>query len=167
MRFNRSGAALAAPLRFLGCARSEEVNISIKRLVGFLKRLRLMPVDALSLQNGEKVFCHCIVVRSAADSHIYEPADQDLPTSYGGGFLTNGHIFLPLRTVFQISLNISVPQPFPDPSVTVYFYFCLHILSVYCRKSRSNSTSIFNRLFSYLNSCSVLAGLRLCCFGML
>ena len=36
----------------------------------------------------------------------------------------------------------------------------LHILSVNCIKSRSSSFSIFNRLFSYLYSCKVRAGLR-------
>ena len=38
------------------------------------------------------------------------------------------------------------------------FYACPHFLSVSERKSRNNSFSIFNRLFSYLYSCSVLAG---------
>ncbi len=42
-----------------------------------------------------------------------------------------------------------------------------HILSVSERKSRSNSFSIFSLLFSYLYSCSVLAGLRPLNFGML
>ena len=40
-----------------------------------------------------------------------------------------------------------------------------HFLSVDCRKSRSNSFSIRNRLFSYLYSDSVFAGLRPRCFG--
>ena len=44
--------------------------------------------------------------------------------------------------------------------------FWPHFLSTDCRKSRNNSTSIFNRLFSYLYSCSVFAGLRPRCFGM-
>ena len=43
--------------------------------------------------------------------------------------------------------------------------FRSHILSVSERKSRSNSTSIFSRLFSYLYSCNVLAGLRPLLFG--
>lgn len=42
-----------------------------------------------------------------------------------------------------------------------------HILSTHCRKSRSNSFSIFRRLFSYLYSASVLAGLRPRCFGIM
>ena len=46
------------------------------------------------------------------------------------------------------------------------FDFRPHFLSTDCRKSRNNSTSIFNRLFSYLYSCSVFAGLRPRCFGM-
>lgn len=41
-----------------------------------------------------------------------------------------------------------------------------HILSTHCRKSRSNSFSIFRRLFSYLYSANVLAGLRPRCFGI-
>ena len=40
-----------------------------------------------------------------------------------------------------------------------------HILSVSERKSRNNSFSILSRLFSYLYSCNVLAGLRPRCFG--
>ena len=38
------------------------------------------------------------------------------------------------------------------------FYACPHFLSVSERKSRNNSTSICNRLFSYLYSCNVFAG---------
>ena len=44
--------------------------------------------------------------------------------------------------------------------------FVPHILSVSERKSRNNSFSIFSLLFSYLYSCSVLAGLRPLNFGM-
>lgn len=40
-----------------------------------------------------------------------------------------------------------------------------HFLSVDCRKSRNNSTSILSRLFSYLYSCNVFADLRPRCFG--
>ena len=43
--------------------------------------------------------------------------------------------------------------------------FRSRILSVSERKSHNNSTSIFNRLFSYLYSCNVLAGLRFLFFG--
>ena len=46
------------------------------------------------------------------------------------------------------------------------FCLCPHFLSVDCRKSRNNAFSIFKRLFSYLYSCNVLAGLRPRCFGM-
>lgn len=45
------------------------------------------------------------------------------------------------------------------------FYRWLHFLSVSKRKSRINSFSIFNLLFSYLYSCSVFAGLLPRCFG--
>ena len=41
-----------------------------------------------------------------------------------------------------------------------------HFLSVDCRKSRNNSFSIFNRLFSYLYSANVFAGFRPRAFGM-
>ena len=54
--------------------------------------------------------------------------------------------------------------------VTVYhlvFYAGLHSFPVSERKPRNSSTSIFNRLFSYLYSCKVLAGFRPRCFGML
>ena len=44
-------------------------------------------------------------------------------------------------------------------------YLWPHILSTDCRKSRNNSTSILSRLFSYLYSCNVFAGLRPRCFG--
>ena len=43
----------------------------------------------------------------------------------------------------------------------------LHSFPVSKRKSRNNSTSIFNRLFSCLYSCKVLAGFRPRCFGTL
>ena len=46
------------------------------------------------------------------------------------------------------------------------FDFRLHILSVSERKSRNNSFSIFRRLFSYLYSAKVFAGLRPLAFGM-
>ena len=42
----------------------------------------------------------------------------------------------------------------------------LHSFPVSERKSRSNSTSIFNRLFSYLYSCKVFAGFLPRCFGI-
>ena len=48
------------------------------------------------------------------------------------------------------------------------YFLChlwLHFLSVIERKSRNNSFSIFIRLFSYLFSCSVSAGLRPRRFG--
>ena len=41
-----------------------------------------------------------------------------------------------------------------------------HILSTDCKKFRSKSFFIFNRLFSYLYFCKVLAGLRPRCFGI-
>ena len=53
-------------------------------------------------------------------------------------------------------------------SVTVdYGIFCSwpHFLPVECRKSRNNSFSILSRLFSYLYSASVFAGLRPRVFG--
>lgn len=48
-----------------------------------------------------------------------------------------------------------------------YRIFCpwSHFLSVECRKSRNSSFSIFSRLFSYLYSASVFAGLRPRVFG--
>ena len=42
----------------------------------------------------------------------------------------------------------------------------LHSFPMSERKSRSNSTSIFNRLFSYLYSCKVFAGFLPRCFGI-
>ena len=54
---------------------------------------------------------------------------------------------------------------FPMPVNDIVFYVGFHFLSVSERKSRSSSTSIFNRLFSYLYSCSVFAGLRPRCLG--
>ena len=53
----------------------------------------------------------------------------------------------------------------PMPVNDIVFYVGFHFLSVSERKSRSSSTSIFNRLFSYLYSCSVFAGLRPRCLG--
>ena len=41
----------------------------------------------------------------------------------------------------------------------------LHSFPVSERKSRRSSTSIFSRLFSYLYSCKVFAGLRPRCIG--
>ena len=41
-----------------------------------------------------------------------------------------------------------------------------HSFPVSERKSRRSSTSILSRLFSYLYSCKVLAGLRPLCFGI-
>ena len=46
------------------------------------------------------------------------------------------------------------------------FYLWSHILSMDCRKSRNNSFSICNRLFSYLYSDNVFAGLRPRCLGI-
>ena len=41
-----------------------------------------------------------------------------------------------------------------------------HFLSMDCRKSRNSSFSIFSRLFSYLYSANVFAGLRPRCLGI-
>ena len=46
------------------------------------------------------------------------------------------------------------------------FYACSHFLSVSERKSRNNSFSIFNRLFSYLYSCNVFAAFLVRGFGI-
>lgn len=54
----------------------------------------------------------------------------------------------------------------PVPIYDRILYRCLHLPPVNRRKSRNNSFSIFSRLFSYLYSASVFAGLRPRCFDM-
>ena len=39
-----------------------EVNVSINQIIGFSECLWLVPVDTLCFQNGEEIFCHCIVI---------------------------------------------------------------------------------------------------------
>ena len=39
-----------------------DVNVTIDRLVGFLKSLRLVSVDALCFEDSEKVFSQRIVI---------------------------------------------------------------------------------------------------------
>ena len=40
-----------------------EVNVSVNQIVGFLEGLWLVSVDTLCFQDGEEIFCHCIVIR--------------------------------------------------------------------------------------------------------
>ena len=42
-----------------------EVNISVNQIICFLECPGLVPVDTFSFQDGEKVFCHCIIIRIA------------------------------------------------------------------------------------------------------
>lgn len=40
-----------------------KVDIAVKHLIGFGKGSRFMAVNALGFEDGEKIFCHGVVVR--------------------------------------------------------------------------------------------------------
>ena len=40
-----------------------EVNVSIDQIIRFPESLWLVSVDTLCFQDGEEIFCHCVVIR--------------------------------------------------------------------------------------------------------
>ena len=115
----------------------------------FLLQYHPHPAVAIRAKAALPLFCNdfckdCIFLRST------QTMDEIIVSASG---------YLKEATHDGYRIFISVPV---DHSI-----FCpwSHFLSVECRKSRNSSFSIFSRLFSYLYSASVFAGLRPRVFG--
>ena len=82
---------------------------------------------------------------------------RNIHSCYKTIITTSGHIEEAAHFTNRILILVTIDHHI--------FYAGSHFLPVSERKSRNNSFSIFRRLFSYLYSCKVFAGLRLRCLG--
>ena len=44
----------------------EELDVSVNQHIGFAEIVRFMSVNAFDFEDGEEVFCHCVIIRIAS-----------------------------------------------------------------------------------------------------
>ncbi|EFB76558.1 hypothetical protein SUBVAR_04927 [Subdoligranulum variabile DSM 15176] len=51
------------PLQIVRTAQIVEMDVLVDQMVGLLKCLELLAINALRFENGKEIFHHCIVIR--------------------------------------------------------------------------------------------------------